>query len=143
PLTEHGFFLEAHAKLRPVDFATDGVFLCGIAHAPKLIGETVSQACAAVSRACTVLSRPFIEAEGTIASVDDLRCSGCGVCVSACPYEVPELIVNEMGVLVARINEAKCKGCGVCGCGCPSSAITMNHFMDKQIMAQIDAFGVA
>jgi heterodisulfide reductase subunit A len=75
--------------------------------------------------------------------VNELICSGCGVCVAACPYEVPELIVNEMGAYVARINEVKCKGCGVCGCGCPSSAITMNHFVDKQIMAQIDAFGVA
>ncbi|RLG34656.1 heterodisulfide reductase [Methanosarcinales archaeon] len=143
PLTEHGFFLEAHAKLRPVDFATDGVFLCGLAHSPKLIGETVSQACAAVSRACTILSKEFIEAEGTIASVNEVICSGCGLCVAACPYEVPELIVNEHGALVARINEAKCKGCGVCGCGCPSSAIIMNHFMDKQIISQIDAFGVA
>ncbi|MHC1573108.1 MAG: FAD-dependent oxidoreductase [Candidatus Syntropharchaeales archaeon] len=141
PLTEHGFFLEAHAKLRPVDFATDGVFLCGLAHSPKLIGEAISQACAAVSRACTILSRSFIESEGTIAKVNELICSGCGVCVSVCPYGVPELVVNERGVLVSRINEAKCKGCGACGCGCPSSAIAMNHFMDVQIMAQIDAFG--
>ena len=138
PLTKDGFFLEAHMKLRPVDFATDGVFLCGMAHSPKFIDESISQACAAAARAATVLSKRALEMEGTIASVDDDLCSGCRICESLCEYKAIEMKENE-GKLRAHVLEALCKGCGVCGSACPVKAISMGHFTTDQILAQIRA----
>jgi len=132
PLTKDGFFLEAHMKLRPVDFATDGVFLCGMAHWPKFIDESISQACATAARAATILSKDMLETEGAIANVDENLCSGCGTCVKLCPYSAIEKDKNG----VARVNEALCKGCGLCGASCPEKAITMRHFTDEQITAQ-------
>ncbi len=135
PLNEDGFFLEAHAKLRPVDFATDGVFVCGMAHAPKSIEESISQAYAAVSRASTILSKEKIEAEGIVASVDEKTCTGCGTCVKLCPYGA--IAKNEVGV--ADVTAVLCKGCGLCAASCPERAITVPQFTDEQIISQARA----
>jgi len=138
PLNREGFFLEAHLKLRPVDFATDGVFMCGLAHSPKNIEETIIQAKAAAARAITILSRESIDAEGTVSWVDPLRCQGCGYCVSVCAYAAVELKERE-GRLVAEVNEAICKGCGVCAATCRSGAIDLKGFSDEQIFAMVTA----
>jgi heterodisulfide reductase subunit A len=135
PLNEDGFFLEAHAKLRPVDFTTEGIFVCGMAHAPKSIEESISQAHAAVSRACTILSKEKIEAEGIVASVDEKTCTGCGTCVKLCPYGA--MAKNEIGV--AEVTGVLCKGCGLCAASCPERAITLPHFTDEQIILQTRA----
>jgi heterodisulfide reductase subunit A len=138
PLTKDGFFLEAHMKLRPVDFATDGVFLCGMAHSPKYLDESIAQACAAASRATTVLSKKTLETEGTIASVVEDLCSGCRICEHLCPYGAVEIQIKN-GKPVAHVLEALCKGCGSCGTACPTKAITLGHFTNEEILAQIDA----
>jgi heterodisulfide reductase subunit A len=147
PLDKNKFFLEAHPKLRPVDFATDGVFLCGSAQAPKLIDEAISQASAAASRACTILSRQFIETEGAVSVVNEARCIGCGTCVTVCPYNAPSLVdvtvkAEEVTYITkkSRINPAACKGCGSCAAACPAGAITAQHFSSKEIGEAIDAF---
>jgi len=138
PLTKDKFFLEAHMKLRPVDFATDGVFLCGMAHSPKFIDESISQACAAAARAATVLSKTALEMEGSIASVDKNLCSGCKICASVCAYNAIEMEQNSEKP-VAKVLEALCKGCGTCGSSCPTKAITLGHFTNEQILAQVKA----
>ncbi|MCZ7356414.1 MAG: FAD-dependent oxidoreductase [Candidatus Methanoperedens sp.] len=147
PLDKNKFFLEAHPKLRPVDFATDGVFLCGSAQAPKLMDEAISQASAAASRACTILSRKFIETEGAISVVNEAKCIGCGTCVTMCPYNAPSLQdvtvkVEEVTYTTkkSRINPAACKGCGSCAAACPAGAITAQHFSSKEIGEAINAF---
>jgi heterodisulfide reductase subunit A len=147
PLDKNKFFLEAHPKLRPVDFATDGVFLCGSAQAPKLIDEAISQASAAASRACTILSRKFIETEGAISVVNEAKCIGCGTCVTVCPYNAPSLYdatvkVEEVTYTTkkSKINPAACKGCGSCAAACPAGAITAQHFSSREIGEAIDAF---
>ncbi len=138
PLSKDGFFLEAHMKLRPVDFATDGIFLCGLAHWPKSIEESVSQACATAARAITILSKEALEVEGTISSVNEDLCSGCRICESICDYRAIEMKEVD-GKLRAHVLEALCKGCGVCGSSCPTGAISMLHFTDEQILAQVRA----
>nr|MDO8133830.1 4Fe-4S binding protein [Candidatus Njordarchaeum guaymaensis] len=138
PLTKEGFFLEAHMKLRPVDFATEGVFLCGLAHSPKFIEESISQACGAAARAVTILSKKALEVEGAIANVDEDLCSGCRICESICEYSAVEMRKKE-GKLRAHVLEALCKGCGVCGSSCPTGSISMLHFTDDQILAQVRA----
>ncbi|MFC2003200.1 FAD-dependent oxidoreductase [Chloroflexota bacterium] len=136
PLNEDGFFLEAHMKLRPVDFATDGVFMCGLAHSPKFIDESIAQAQAASSRAATILVKDSITAEGTVSSVNEDFCSGCGFCEALCYYSAIQVDEQEK---VAKVNETLCKGCGSCGAACPSGAISMNQFTTEQILAQIEA----
>jgi len=138
PLTKDGFFLEAHMKLRPVDFATDGVFLCGMAHSPKYIEESIAQACAAAARATTILSKPTLEMEGIIANVDEDLCSGCKICEHLCAYGAIEMKEKE-GKPIAHVIEALCKGCGTCGTACPTKAITMGHFTTEEILAQVKA----
>ncbi|MEM3090279.1 MAG: CoB--CoM heterodisulfide reductase iron-sulfur subunit A family protein [Candidatus Bathyarchaeia archaeon] len=138
PLTKDGFFLEAHMKLRPVDFQTDGVFLCGMAHSPKFIEESISQACAAAARAATILSKKALEMEGIVASVDEDLCSGCRICEFLCPYGAIEMKEKD-GKIVAHVIEALCKGCGVCGTACPTKAITLGHFTTEEILAQVRA----
>lgn len=147
PLDKNKFFLEAHPKLRPVDFATDGVFLCGSAQGPKLIDEAISQASAAASRACTILSRKFIETEGAISIVNEAKCIGCGTCITMCPYNAPSLydvIVKAEEVTYttkkSKINAAACKGCGSCAAACPAGAINSQHFSSREIGEAIDAF---
>ena len=133
-VNEDGFFLEAHVKLRPVDFATDGVFLCGLAHYPKSIDESIAQAQAAASRAATILARETIHFPGTVAVASPTLCSGCGTCVAICPYSAPRF--NDKGK--AEINSALCKGCGLCSASCRSGAIRLQGFDDAQIFAMID-----
>jgi len=138
PLTRDGFFLEAHMKLRPVDFQTDGVFLCGMAHSPKFVDECISQACAAAARAATILSKKTLEMEGIVASVNEDLCSGCRICEHLCPYNAVEMKEKD-GATTAHVIEALCKGCGVCGTACPTKAIALGHFTTKEIMAQVKA----
>jgi heterodisulfide reductase subunit A2 len=135
PLTADGFFLEAHVKLRPVDTQYDGIFVCGMAHSPKRIDEGISQALAASGRACRLLCQDRIEVGGVVAKVDPELCTACLICVRACPYQVP--FINKEGV--SEIDISKCQGCGVCAAECPAKAITLSHFEDVQILAQIDA----
>ena len=129
-----GFFAEAHVKLRPNDFATDGVFVCGLAHAPKPLDESIAQAQAAASRAVTLLSALQISVSGTVARVDPSLCSQCGVCVSVCPYSAPNF--NEK-TDKAEILPTLCKGCGLCTASCRSGAINLKGFETAQIMAMI------
>jgi heterodisulfide reductase subunit A len=138
PLTKDGFFLEAHMKLRPVDFATEGVFLCGMAHSPKYIEESIAQACAAAARATTILSKKTLEMEGIVANVSEDLCSGCRVCEYLCPYGAVEMKDKE-NKLTAHVLEALCKGCGACGTACPTKAITMGHFTTEEMVAQVKA----
>jgi len=137
PINEDNFFLEAHVKLRPVDFATEGIFVAGLAHCPKTVEDSISQANAAVSRACTILSKDEVEAEGKVASVDMARCSGCGMCIENCAYNAVELIEDRRFGLVASINKALCKGCGACSGNCRCSAIDIAGFTGQQIFEMI------
>ncbi|MBW2147696.1 MAG: CoB--CoM heterodisulfide reductase iron-sulfur subunit A family protein [Deltaproteobacteria bacterium] len=131
PLTDEGFFLEAHMKLRPVDFATEGVFMCGLAHGPKFMEESIAQALAAAARAATVLTRDEIEAEGKVAHVIPERCMACRLCELNCPFGAIE-VDNEKGVAV--VNEVLCKGCGVCAASCRSNAVDVKGFSNQQIL---------
>ena len=137
PLNDDNFFLEAHVKLRPVDFATEGVFVAGMAHCPKTIEDSISQANAAVSRACTILSKDEIEAEGKTARIDITRCIGCGMCIENCAYNAIELIEDRRFGTVASINQALCKGCGACSGNCRCSAIDILGFTGEQIFEMI------
>ncbi len=132
---EDGFFAEAHVKLRPVDFATDGVFVCGLAHSPKPIDESISQAQAAAARAVTLLSAKSLAVSGTVAEVSPNYCSSCGVCVSICPYSAPRM--NEK-TGKAEIESTLCKGCGLCVASCRSGALHLKGFETSQIMGMID-----
>jgi heterodisulfide reductase subunit A len=123
-------------KLRPVDFATDGVFVCGLAHYPKDIGETIAQARAAAGRAATVLSKNAIESEGRISYVRAERCSACGVCKQVCAYNAIEI---DMEKRTAVVNESLCKGCGACSASCRAAAIDIRGFRDEQILSVLKA----
>ncbi len=133
--TPEGYFMEAHVKLKPVDMATEGVFVCGTAHSPSLLGESISQALAAASRATTFLCRPFLTLSAVTARVDTDLCASCLICVRSCPYHVPK--INEDGV--SEIDIALCHGCGVCAAECPAKAIELNWYEDVQIMSEVDA----
>jgi len=135
PVALDGFFLEAHMKLRPVDFASEGFFLCGACHGPKFIDESIAQAQAAAARAVSILSRPLLEVGGVVSRVDPDRCAACLTCVRTCPYGVPR--INADGV--AEIEAAMCHGCGVCAAECPAKAIDLMHYKDRQIVAKTDA----
>jgi heterodisulfide reductase subunit A-like polyferredoxin len=140
PLNADGFFLEAHMKLRPVDFATEGVFLAGLAHSPKSIDESLSQAHAAAARALTILTKDHLEAIGTISEIDERKCVGCGLCESLCPYKAIEIVWKRTVAgekLVAQVNKALCKGCGVCTASCRSGSVDLKGFSSEEIMAQI------
>jgi heterodisulfide reductase subunit A len=148
PRTEHGFFLEAHMKLRPIDFAVDGIFLCGTAHSPKFIDESISQACGVAGRAATILSKDIIEAEGVVANVTESICRGCGDCVETCEFNAIELVEKEVpGVegwaplvaKVAQVNPIACKGCGSCSAVCPTGAMIAQHFTREQIESMVSA----
>jgi heterodisulfide reductase subunit A len=138
PLNPDGFFLEAHVKLRPVDFAADGVFLCGMAHYPKHISETISQAYGAAGRAATILSKDSVTASGAICEVNESECIGCGQCQSVCKYGAIELHDTPQGKK-ARVIPVLCKGDGLCNTKCPTGAISLKHYTDEQIFAEIDA----
>ncbi|MCL5406394.1 MAG: CoB--CoM heterodisulfide reductase iron-sulfur subunit A family protein [Deltaproteobacteria bacterium] len=141
PLNQDGFFLEAHMKLRPVDFATDGVFVAGLAHYPKPMDESVAQAGAAAARAAAVLSKPWVEVEPIVSVVDQELCIGCGMCEANCPFGAIRLHeVTGKGYRAETVS-ASCKGCGVCAASCPQKAIDMKHFRDSQIIAAIRSGG--
>ncbi len=134
PLNAAGFFVEAHLKLRPVDFATEGIFLCGLAHSPKQIDENISQARAAAARAATVLSKTQLEAGAQVSRVDQKKCISCMTCVKSCPYGAPFMNKDHK----AEIAAAKCMGCGICAAECPARAIQLRHFEAKQFKIMLD-----
>ena len=142
PLSSEGFFLEAHLKLRPVEFATDGIFICGSARWPVEVSEAVFQAYASAAKAAMPMRRGYVCPEAITSFVNEEFCGGCGICAVLCPYSAM-LMEAKNGKRVAHSIEALCKGCGTCGAACPSGAIAMNHFTDKQILAQIDALAEA
>jgi len=137
PLGQDGFFFEAHVKLRPVDFATDGIYMAGSCRAPASIDECIMQALASASRAAIPMAKGYVEAEPLMPLIDESKCMGCGVCVEVCPYGAMK-IVEKNGKKVAENIPAACKGCGACGASCIHKAIKMHHFADEQIMAQIE-----
>lgn len=147
PLGADGFFLEAHIKLRPVDFATDGIYVCGTAHSPKAVDESIIQAHAAASSAAIPMAMGHVRSEAITAGVNEDLCRGCGKCKEVCEYNAITLEEKVMEVdpffrapiLVAKVNEVVCKGCGSCAIACPTGAIAMKHFTDKQILAEIEA----
>ena len=132
---QDGYFMEAHVKLRPVDMASEGIFVCGTAHGPKLISESVAQAMAAASRAATFLSQVEITLSVVTARVDEEKCAACLVCVRSCPYGVPR--INRDGV--SEIDPALCRGCGVCAAECPAKAIELGWYEDDQVLSKVDA----
>lgn len=142
PLNDENFFLEAHMKLRPVDFATDGVFMAGLCHAPKYLDETIAQANAAASRAGVLLAQDKVEAEGTISHVSVARCVACGACEAVCPYNAVKVVEKKTkwGVeRYAEVTAALCKGCGLCAASCRGSAIDMYGYTNQDITAMVDA----
>jgi heterodisulfide reductase subunit A len=141
PMTKEGFFLEAHMKLRPVDFATEGVYLAGLSHGPKFLDESIGQGLGAVARAMTILSKTTLEAEGIVATIDEALCDGCGICVPICEYKALEIIADKKDETkkTLDVNVGLCKGCGACVGACPSGALTQKGFKDEQIVAMIDA----
>jgi len=138
---DDGFFMEAHVKLRPVDCSTDGVYICGLAHAPKPVDEAIAQARAAATRAVTLLAQKTTSVSGTVAEVDPMSCSSCGVCVSVCPYGAPAFMEEGRFAGKAEINSILCKGCGLCVASCRSGAIRLKGFDNSQIFAQIYTLG--
>jgi heterodisulfide reductase subunit A len=131
-----GFFMEAHVKLRPVDCATDGVFICGLAHAPKPIDESITQAHAAAARAATILAMENIKGEGIVSYIEPRLCSGCLGCINVCPYGA---ITFDNEKNIAEVNPALCKGCGACAAACPSEAPILKGFNNHQLYAQINS----
>jgi len=136
PLDEDGFFQEAHPKMRPLDFFKEGIFLCGLAHSPRFIDETICQAKGAAVRAAALLSLPQLESKDTLVQVNARLCSFCGLCVEACPYEARYLDYDER---VARVIEVLCKGCGVCAMVCPNKATAQVAFAPRQMLMAVDA----
>jgi heterodisulfide reductase subunit A-like polyferredoxin len=138
-----GFFLEAHVKLRPVDFSADGVFMAGMAHYPKFLDESIAQAQAAASRAGGILAQEMMFTNARVARVDPEKCVGCLTCVRICPYDVPRISNETTGVGsilgAAFIEPAVCHGCGSCAAECPAKAIQLMHYTDSQTLAKVDA----
>jgi heterodisulfide reductase subunit A2 len=133
PLNADGFYVEAHMKLRPVDFSTEGVFLCGNAHSPKFMDENISQARAAAARAATVLSKTQLDVSAQVSYVDQQKCISCMTCVTVCPYTAPYCNKDGKG----QIEAAKCMGCGICAAECPACAIQLHHFETDQFVVMI------
>ncbi len=139
PLDQDGFFAEAHLKLRPVDFANAGMFLCGLAHGPKFADEAIAQAKAAAAKAAAIISQESMVTQGVVARVDEEMCVGCGLCVALCPFEALKIVETEQGRRV-QVIDAACMGCGVCAATCYRHAIGINAFTDEQIGSQVRAF---
>jgi heterodisulfide reductase subunit A-like polyferredoxin len=133
--TPEGHFMEAHVKLRPVDMATEGLFICGTAHSPQLLNESISQAYAAAARAITFLSKSRLTLSAVTAKVSADLCAACLICVRSCPYHVPR--INAEGV--SEIDEALCHGCGICAAECPAKAIQLSWYEDDQLLCKVDA----
>lgn len=146
PLSAEGFFLEAHLKMRPMEFADNGLFLAGMAHYPKFIEECIAHALACAGRALTILTRPTIEVGGVVAVVDAQRCTGCLTCVRTCPFSIPQIRPDRPGVGglggSAWIDPARCQGCGTCTGDCPARAIQLEHYRDEQVCAALGAWNV-
>ncbi len=136
---QDGFYLEAHLKLRPTDFATDGIFMAGLAHYPKPLDETIAQAEAAACHAAQILARGTVEVPGIVSTIDQILCRGCGRCVESCPFQAPQLKESAPGLLRSEVNPALCKGCGTCSVVCPTGAAQVGHFKDGQIGDMIEA----
>jgi heterodisulfide reductase subunit A len=146
PLDKNGFFLEAHVKLRPLDFATDGIFLCGCAQWPKNVQDSISQANGAAGRASRFLSVKEIKTSGIVAQVNPINCIGCGKCESVCPYNAIDILESikefeDVTLMVKKsfINSALCKGCGTCAATCPNGAISIKKYDFDQISAMIES----
>ncbi len=140
PLDENKFFLEAHVKLRPVDFATDGIYVCGTAHWPGTVTESICQALGAASHASIPLTRGFVKVEPIVSElVNEDECTGCGMCAANCPYAAIEIAETPKGPK-AKMIEVACKGCGVCAAACYKKAIGMSHYTDEQLNAQVEAY---
>jgi heterodisulfide reductase subunit A len=139
PVDEYGFFLEAHVKLRPLDFATDGVYVAGTARWPAHLEETIAQAYGAAARAATILTKETVVSSGVVARVNEALCRGCGRCVEICPFGAPTLVEGASGLPVARVNAVMCKGCGACASVCPTGAMQACHFTDEQVTAMLRA----
>jgi heterodisulfide reductase subunit A2 len=137
-LSPEGFFQEAHVKLRPVDFAAEGVFLCGTAHYPKHITESINQAYGAAGRAAVLLSQDTVTASGSVCEVDENKCISCGACITACSYGAIEFADTRKG-RKARVIPVLCKGDGLCNAKCPTDAIQLKHYTDNEILYQLDA----
>jgi heterodisulfide reductase subunit A-like polyferredoxin len=138
PIGESGFFLEAHVKLRPVEFATDGVFVCGSARWPVDVSESISQAYAASSKAIIPMRAGSVVAESITAFSDPMLCTGCGTCVACCPYGAITLQPYEAGSHVSLVNTIQCKGCGCCVSACPNGAMQQRGFTDQQVLQMIE-----
>jgi len=139
PVTSDGFFMEAHMKLRPIDSTSEGIFLCGLAHYPKYISETISQSNGAAARAATILTSDKIISSGAICEVNERKCIRCGLCQQVCPYGALEFQTNSQGLRAAYVISNLCKGCGHCNSMCPTGAISLKHFTNSQILSQISA----
>jgi heterodisulfide reductase subunit A len=141
--TLEGFMLEAHLKLQPVDFPTEGAYLCGAIQYPKFLDEAIAQAKAAAARASAILSQDELQVGGVVAVVELEKCTACLTCVRVCPYDVPVInprLVGAGGILgAAEIAPAACRGCGICAGECPAKAIQLQHYRDEQILVQAEA----
>ncbi len=137
-LSPDGFFKEAHVKLKPVEFATDGVYLCGLAHYPKFMQETINQSYGAAGRALTLLSHDTVVASGSVCEVDEDKCISCGACITACTYGAIDFYESPKG-RKARVNPVLCKGDGLCNTCCATNAIMLKHFTDEEVISEIDA----
>ena len=135
PVNKDGFFVEAHVKLRPIDFSTDGVFLCGLAHSPKAMDESIAQGLGAAARAVTLLSQKEMFGNAIVAFINPESCVGCQGCLKVCPYEAIRYLEDKK---ICEINEVICKGCGACAATCPSASAQLKRFTGKQIYAQIE-----
>jgi heterodisulfide reductase subunit A-like polyferredoxin len=140
PLSSEGFYMEAHLKMRPMDFASEGIFMCGMAHYPKFIDECIANAQATAGRALTILSQDVLYIGGVVAEVDQSLCVGCLTCVRTCPFEIPRVRYEDIGIGeikgAAYIEPGLCQGCGTCVSECPAKAIQLASYRDEQIMAQ-------
>ncbi len=136
PVNEDGFFVEAHVKLQPIDFATKGVFVCGLAHAPKPVDEAVAQGLGAASRAATLLSKDKVLGNAIVSDINAQFCRGCRQCLEACPYQAIDFHEDR---ILCEVNQAMCTGCGSCAVACPTGAASIFHFDDQQVLTMVEA----
>jgi heterodisulfide reductase subunit A len=136
PVNDDGFFVEAHAKLRPIDFATDGIFVCGLAHSPKPVDEAIAQGLGAASRAVSILSKETMSGNAIVSKIDPHVCRGCQQCVNVCPYQAISYMEETA---LCEVNAALCKGCGACAVACPTGAASNCNFTDDEMLTMVEA----